>query len=342
MKICDRTECSIATWYPVFRRHTVKSLMVPVPDEVIKYLEEDGIVLPLEATPTARHTSSRNEEDSDEEIDWSEEEQVEMKPPFFPEFSKSLENAIYEYGGEVFIKLNWSAPTDAAWITPQKSLKCSSLEDIYLLLKSSNKIAQDLEHLNKQVKKESGSPSVCLVLRKWLDIHPGTEFRCFVAQNKLLGITQRDCTEYHSHLAQSKHDIIEDIMKFFEDNIKGKFGLSTFVFDVVRTERQKIKLIDFGMFNSKYTKSYLFSWEELHQLSYKVDDSSSAEAEFRFIAEPTYIQFNFDNHFGVPQDLIDFSEQQRSMSLVDIVQMEARLQDEENKANEMKERDHRA
>lgn len=342
MKICDRTECSIATWYPIFRRHTIKSLMISLPGEVVKYLEEDGIVLPLEATPAPHHTSARNE-DSEEETDWSEEEQIEMKPPFFPEFSKCLENAISEYGGEVFIKLNWSAPTDAAWITPRKSLKCSTLEDVYLLLKSSNKIARDLDHFNKQMKKDTGSQSVCLVLRKWIDIHPGTEFRCFVAQNKLLGITQRDCTEYHNHLAQSKHDIIEDIMKFFEDNIKGKFGLSTFVFDVVRIEQQNLKLIDFGMFNSKYSKSYLFSWEELHQLSYKADDSSPAEAEFRFIAEPTYIQFNFDNHFGLPQDLIDFSEQQRmAMSLVDIVQLEARLQDAENKANEMKEREHSA
>lgn len=78
MKICDRTECSIATWYPVFRRQTVKSLIIPLPDEVVKYLEEDGIVLPLEATPVLHHTSSRNE-GSEEETDWSEEEQVEMK-----------------------------------------------------------------------------------------------------------------------------------------------------------------------------------------------------------------------------------------------------------------------
>lgn len=79
MKICDRTACSIVSWYPVFRRDTIKSLIIQLPDEVVKYLEEDGIVLPLEATPARNLTVSRNEENVEEEIDWSEEEQIEKK-----------------------------------------------------------------------------------------------------------------------------------------------------------------------------------------------------------------------------------------------------------------------
>ena len=46
-----------------------------------------------------------------------------------------IKNAIDKLGGEVFIKLNWSAPRDASWILYDGSLCCRAPLDVLLLLK---------------------------------------------------------------------------------------------------------------------------------------------------------------------------------------------------------------
>ena len=70
------------------------------------------------------------------------------------------------------------------WVTSTKTLRCTSLEDVYLLLKSSDRISKDLNAI-KINKDDSIKP--CLILKKWKEIDPCTEFRCFVKDKKLMG-----------------------------------------------------------------------------------------------------------------------------------------------------------
>lgn len=72
-------------------------------------------------------------------------------------------------------------PKDAIWVAPTKTLKCQTLEEVYLLLKSSDRILKDL----KCTRDNQLQP--CLVLKQWKDINPCTEFRCFIMENKLVG-----------------------------------------------------------------------------------------------------------------------------------------------------------
>ena len=75
---------------------------------------------------------------------------------------------VREFGGQMFIKLNWSSPKDATWIMFNNSLRCSSLSQLYLLLKSSDFIVHDLTRPFKFCDDEEISkPSVqySLVLR---------------------------------------------------------------------------------------------------------------------------------------------------------------------------------
>lgn len=72
------------------------------------------------------------------------------------------------------------------WVAPTKTLKCDTLEEIYLLLKSSDRIAKDL-NVVKSLKNSENSLQFCLVLKQWRDINPCTEFRCFVMDNELIG-----------------------------------------------------------------------------------------------------------------------------------------------------------
>ncbi|KMQ86763.1 putative cell division cycle protein 123, partial [Lasius niger] len=75
---------------------------------------------------------------------------------------------------------------DATWVAPTKTLKCKTLEEVYLLLKSSDRIAKDLNTV-KSLRECENPLSFCLVLKQWRDINPCTEFRCFVMDNELIG-----------------------------------------------------------------------------------------------------------------------------------------------------------
>lgn len=100
----------------------------------------------------------------------------------------------------MFPKLNWSSPRDASWIATTNTLKCHNPADIFLLLKSSDFIAHDLAHAYEDCsdaapegcpKDEAGvqrrPKTVQLILRKWFDLAPSMEFRCFVRDNELVG-----------------------------------------------------------------------------------------------------------------------------------------------------------
>ncbi|KAL8220811.1 UNVERIFIED_CONTAM: hypothetical protein K2H54_055182 [Gekko kuhli] len=78
-----------------------------------------------------------------------------------------------------------------------------------------------------------------LVLRKWCELIPGAEFRCFVKENKLIGISQRDYTQYYEHISKQKEEICRCIQEFFKKHIQYKFFDEDFVFDVYRDSRKQ-------------------------------------------------------------------------------------------------------
>lgn len=164
----------------------------------------------------------------------------------------------------MFPKLNWSSPRDASWIVATNTLKCHHAADIFLLLKSSDFVAHDLAHAYEDCSDEAGGQTgagirqrperVELVLRKWFDLAPSMEFRCFVKDNKLvgkgpiepggsrstmkhpegfshstfcspdpiLGISQRDMT-YYDFLKDLHDELEQKIVDFYENKIQGRF-----------------------------------------------------------------------------------------------------------------------
>jgi len=116
------------------------------------------------------------------------------------QFSGIIEETITELEGAVFPKLNWSCPKDAAWIMSGNSLRCSSADEVLLLLKSSDRAMYDIESALQDCVDEvvagqspAGLDQVplldgrVLALRKWHDLKPGREFRCFVYEHKIIG-----------------------------------------------------------------------------------------------------------------------------------------------------------
>ncbi|KAL1935907.1 hypothetical protein VTP01DRAFT_41 [Rhizomucor pusillus] len=292
----DVINCSFSSWYKEFRNVTFRSKIYALPPTFIDYLNADNIYLPDDGQPRTADedaTEFSDEDDEDDEGDIN-------KKPNFPEIEQFIRDSIRQLGGAVIPKLNWSSPKDAAWISATQSLKCTSPFDVFLLLKSSDFINHDLnfafEHCSEQ------EPiAFDLILREWRDLQPSMEFRVFVKDRAIIGISQRDPT-YYEFMNDVKEDIEDMIYDFFEDVVRDKFPSQNYAFDVyVDRDRCKVWLMDFNPF-SPATDALLYTWEELRQFG---DDS---EAEIRIVETQTA---NSAPRFAtnmVPKDVVDLSD----------------------------------
>jgi hypothetical protein len=177
--------CQFHSWFYIFEKFTIKSRIIDLPEDFVAYLLEDGVVLPSSVS----NAFGRDELSDDEDlIDVTNKAQ---QTPAFKQLTFDIADAISSLSGNVLIKLNWSAPLDASWVSGG-SLKCRSPADVYLLLKSSDRIAFDVEHIfdncEKHRKQSKHVIDFKLVIRKWVDINPAMEFRLFVYKNQLRGI----------------------------------------------------------------------------------------------------------------------------------------------------------
>ncbi|KND04798.1 cell proliferation protein CDC123 [Spizellomyces punctatus DAOM BR117] len=251
--------CSFSSWYDTFAACTLKSRIIPLEEEFIEYLNADGVFLPRgeDAAEEDHWGGSGDESGGEEEIG-------DDRSPSFPELQRRIEQDIEDLGGAVFPKLNWSSPKDAAWITTGTTLKSTTPSEIFLLLKSSDFVAHDLGHAFEKCENGPTRPEKFeLVLKKWYDLLPSMEFRCFVKDGELVGISQRDVVNYYDFLSEAREDLEDSIIEFFEEKIKGRFPDPDYVFDVYINQRnRKVWLLDFNPF-SLTTDSLLFQWQEI-------------------------------------------------------------------------------
>ncbi|KAF9181218.1 hypothetical protein BGZ51_005578 [Haplosporangium sp. Z 767] len=293
--------CSFSAWYPHFRSLTIKSKIIPLPEEFVSYLNADGVFIPGQSGITMALSDSDSEGEDDqvsdmdrlkalqeetfrqakESVDDSsdddeEDEDQETALPYFPALEQEIENAIENLGGEVFPKLNWSSPRDASWIATTNTLKCHNVADIFLLLKSSDFIAHDLAHAYEDCSDEAGGQA---------------------------GISQRDMT-YYEFLKGIKDELEQKIVDFYDEKIKGKFPDCDYTFDVYITRnKERIYLIDFNPLAQK-TDALLFEWEELLQAQERIPMRLLAsEAAGQHMHQP----FAFNRY---PSDVTDLSNGQ--------------------------------
>lgn len=281
-----------------YRTITPKARLVPLDDAFLAYLRADGIILPpddnepaswsdsdsgiFSSTDNVSEASDSTEADNDPSAAWR-------------EIHESVKATITDLGGKVVPKLNWSAPKDATWINPTNSMECRSPGDIYLMLKSSDFVTHDLEHAFDDTIDElhdsstqsnahtptdgevgaeaSTTPTTSsqlgrykidyhLVLRKYFQLNPSLEFRCFVRGRKLLAMCQRDLNHFE-FLFGMQDKLRESIQTFFDEKLKDSFPDPNFVFDVyVPPPHDKVWLIDINPWAQR-TDPLLFSWLEL-------------------------------------------------------------------------------
>ncbi|XP_040824138.1 cell division cycle protein 123 homolog isoform X3 [Ochotona curzoniae] len=287
--------CQFSAWYPLFRSLTIKSVILPLPQDVKDYLLDDGTLVVSGREDPPAH-SQPDSDDEAEEIQWSDDENTAtLTAPEFPEFTTTVQEAISSLGGSVFPKLNWSAPRDAYWIAMNSSLKCKTLSDIFLLFKSSDFITRDFTQPFIHCTDDSPDPCIEyeLILRKWCELIPGAEFRCFVKENKLL-----------------------------------------VVFDIYRDSRGKVWLIDFNPFG-EVTDSLLFTWEELISGKNLKGDFSEGDSQeqdspaFRCTTSEVTVQPSPYLSYRLPKDFVDLSTGEDAYKLIDFLKLKRSQQEDD-------------
>jgi len=258
---------------------TIESIIIkPLPSEFIDYLSSDGVRLP----DCARKVSScMNDNDNDDQWDSSSDEEDEVNRYIFPAFTEKIRSALETLGdGERNLgcmpKMNWSSPKDACWIN-QGSLKCTKVGDVYLLLKSSEFVTFDLEKAFEDLEDEGATKPTDfeyeLVLRKWCNLHPSMEFRCFVHDHRLLAISQRHPSKFYAHLQPledgSPHPSLDIIFAFYETYVQGRFAsgnVHRYVLDLYLDSQERVWIVDVNVWGSR-TDGLLFTWGELTEIA---------------------------------------------------------------------------
>ncbi|KAF4665970.1 hypothetical protein FOL47_004340 [Perkinsus chesapeaki] len=256
--------CRTELWAPLLEGLAIDSVAIDIGDDFIGYINEDG--LDGAAFPVIRRDSESDWEYDDDEVTSTVTER-------FPQLSARVQTAIDDFGGTVFPKLSWSAPTDAEWIRGPDGMKCHSLDDIAVLLKASDFAQFDLQGLALPEASRLSFPRPKLILKPYIEPwHQTLEFRCFVNKRKLRGVCPRHLT---GHLPFLKE------MMFGEENGMGK--LKTFVehkvmarlvaeeydkvvIDVYK-KGQRYVLVDLGPWDEELTDPLLFTWEDLAERS---------------------------------------------------------------------------
>ncbi|KAM7500523.1 hypothetical protein LguiA_024937 [Lonicera macranthoides] len=309
MKEEELNRCQIQEWYPKFRSVSIKTLIHELPESFVKYLLDDSgpFLLPLsisndDALPNRIH---KPEEEEDYVISEGSEEESDRTspPPSFPELEMKIKESIESLGGAVFPKLNWSAPKDSAWISSTGNLKCTCFSDIALLLRASDSTVHDLCHAYESCtdKTSSRPSSFFLALRKWYpSLRPEMEFRCFVRNKVIVGISQREVTGFYPAILEKIYDIETAVREFFMDEVRLKFESEKYTFDVYVTKDGRVKLLDFNPWGA-FTLPLLFSWEELEENTVEEGD----EVEFRIVESQCGVRPSLKT--AVPYDYLDTS-----------------------------------
>ncbi|BGP32516.1 hypothetical protein JCM10296v2_004297 [Rhodotorula toruloides] len=332
----DILACQFSHWYPLFRRIGPKATVIrPIPDEddFVEYLESDRLFLPEGSGPMG--LSELSDSDSDDESPASSTDGADDRPRpsprqrqrrqfSFPHLDAEIRSALSRYDGAVFPKLNWSSPQDAAWMLPGQNLKCQTPADVYLLLKSSDFISHDLDRAfddcvdyDRALSLEGSSLdqrrgrrgwSFELVLKKWFDMPRSQEWRCFVRENRLLAISQRDTTFYGFLQGDEvKANLRTQISDFWAREIRDKAPLSSYIFDLYLTrDSSRLFLIDLNPFSPR-TDTLLFP--PSHLLSLHQSPSPSLP-ELRVVESEKGGGLPRYAHNRYPRDVVELSEGQ--------------------------------
>jgi len=198
-----------------------------------------------------------------------------------------------------FIKVNFSSGSDSYFMV--NKLRCSILNEILILIKSSTKLQENLLEEKQEITKDNYSylnysSSNKLFLKKWNKLEMRREFRIVWYKNCIL-ISQRYCDVCFDYNKDELDDFYQIIKKFFKEKfVFENFRMETKIF-YLNDENNKITskneslnyldfhfitkndidneiiYLDFIILKSKKIKILdLLTEEQRNKLAYKLDD----------------------------------------------------------------------
>ena len=140
----------------------------------------------------------------------------------------------------VFVKLNSKAPTDSEFLCCQ--LKSFSIDDILTLLKGSERLNNVFNPYSKNY----------LIIKPWYKIEHKNEFRCYLINKRLKGISQKYINLYEEYddIDKIRECIIEyiyskDVKEALDKVEIDDMGLHYMIIDLVyMPKKNKVKIID--------------------------------------------------------------------------------------------------
>jgi len=299
--------CAFHNWYEKFKDVTLRSCVIPLPEDFVRFLLADGISMPSSAVAQRADDDDDSEwgdggSDSDDLQDRNQPSGNSSEVPSFRELQIKTDEAIASLGGFVLPKLNWSAPKDARWVLG--GLKCDNALDVFTLMKASDFVAHDLCHsFDHCVGSRQRPDEFSLVLRRWYDLNQAGEFRCFVHRGQLIAVSQRHTSAHFPHLNEAEfiNAVVEKVGSWFEKHIRNNFPLQRYAFDVYvnKPPRMKVSLIDFSPWGAT-TDPSMFDWEELHEIA----TAESAQLPvIKTVKSEADIRTKIENYHALPLEV---------------------------------------
>jgi len=174
---------------------------------------------------------------------------------------EKLKKEVIKFPKGCFVRLGSRSPKDSLYDSP---LKCFTENDVIQRLTGcSERILDDLSMAI------NNNYEPYIFLREWKEIPEWAEFRCFMKDRKLIGISQYNYLKgkVYSEIIENKDIIIKYINDFFE-YFKQTSHLDNVIFDVYFEKRVKdninyweIKLLEINPF-FELTDPCLFDWRK--------------------------------------------------------------------------------
>lgn len=203
---------------------------------------------------------------------------------------------IVEFPDGVFVRLGSRSPKDS-WLGHREGFKVvSGKKAIALLTDCSERVAEDLS----LALANNYLPHI--FLRQWIDIEPWQEFRCFMKNRILVGVSQYNYlgNECFEEIVEHKDSIRWAVEMFFE-KFRQASHLDDVVFDVFVIKRQRgneiqweVKLLEINPFFAM-TDPCLFCWDKPEEFdgSIRIVDVGGKRTSSRDR------HFHDEQHFGL-------------------------------------------